>query len=189
LQQIADSHSAQMVGLEYRVKSEESLARKIADRAADRARLARGMSMAEAVRLESQNDRSMNDVLRYTFVVSEAQYATTHRETIAALEAQGFHHLRDFNAWERVGTRTEMGYRGINSTFRAPNGQLFELQFHTAETVRMKTELHSLYEEWRATTTTAARRQELDRLMRERWRTVPVPPGMSPGAPRPGGRR
>jgi hypothetical protein len=172
LSDIADSNAAEMVGLENRLKTAESLSRKIGDRAS--ARAARGQGASKAVAAEVER---INDALRYTYRIDGERYIDVYQRTIAELESRGFQHVKDFNAWERAGTTNEFAYRGINSTFRSPNGQLFELQFHTTETLAMKNELHGLYEEWRAAMTSAARRQEIEDYMLHRWRAVPVPPG------------
>ncbi|MGI9055564.1 MAG: ATP nucleotide 3'-pyrophosphokinase, partial [Pyrinomonadaceae bacterium] len=55
----------------------------------------------------------------------------------------------------------ETGYRGINITVKSSQNQLFELQFHTEESFRLKTETHNFYEEARQISTSEQRRNEI----------------------------
>ena len=38
---------------------------------------------------------------------------------------------------------------GYNTTVIAPNGQKFEVQYHTKESYDTKEQIHKLYEDWR----------------------------------------
>jgi len=58
--------------------------------------------------------------------------------------------VKSFNAW----FKGDGSYKGLNVTFETPTGQQFELQFHTKETFRIKTETHDLYEASRAANAT-----------------------------------
>ena len=50
------------------------------------------------------------------------------------------------NTWNSI----ENPYRGINTTVVAPNGQKFEVQYHTKESFDLKNgEMHELYEKAR----------------------------------------
>ena len=72
-----------------------------------------------------------------------------------------------WNAWMEVGTENDSGYRGINVTIISSQKQKFELQFHTAESFRVKTETHGLYEEKRDLTTSLNKRLELNETMKK----------------------
>lgn len=60
-------------------------------------------------------------------------------------------------------------------TLKSPQDQVFELQFHTPESFAMKSELHGLYEEWRAKETSKPRKSEITKIMLAKWKTVPAP--------------
>ena len=64
-------------------------------------------------------------------------------------------------------------------TFRSPTGQLFEVQFHTPESLAVKTELHGLHEEGRMPSTPPARRAERSRVMNDRYGAGATPEGAS----------
>jgi hypothetical protein len=66
--------------------------------------------------------------------------------TIAELKRKGYNIVRVRNAW--VDPRNP--YQGTNVRLVAPNGQKFELQFHTQESFNLKNgALHDLYEKQR----------------------------------------
>ncbi|NNH09169.1 hypothetical protein HLB10_19060, partial [Cellulomonas fimi] len=180
LERAAAAHGAELAGLQYELKSEDSLTRKIHDRAGQR-------GPATDARLDAEA-RKINDVLRYTVVVDMPRYAEVHTAVRTALEGAGHTFVREGNAWaepERFGG----SYRGINATFRTADGLDFEVQVHTRESLAMKEELHAMYEEVRDPATPAARVKELQDEMRRRWATVPVPEGVSTPPPATGGRR
>jgi hypothetical protein len=169
LQGIAAENGGTMEGLDNRLKSEDSLARKIeawASRDPQAATDPEAACKAAAAKV--------NDALRYTVSVDPARYMATKNAAYARLAEQGYVLKSEWNAWDKT---PATGYKGINSTFTMPEGQLFELQFHTPESFAMKSELHAMYEEWRASGTTPERRAELEAIMRDKFGTVPVPGG------------
>jgi hypothetical protein len=179
LERAVADHGGELAGLDYEIKAEDSLARKIHDRAG-------GKGPVTDARLDAAAAR-INDVLRYTAVVETENYMKGRAAVRTALQAAGLAYVREGNAWaepERFGG----AYRGINMTFRTADGLEFEVQFHTKESLAMKEELHVLYEEARDPATPAARRAELQDEMRRRWGTVPTPVGADVRAPKSGGR-
>ena len=154
---LANAHGGKMEGLDFRLKSEQSLARKIADRVA---------SSGNDAWSEAQK---LSDVTRYTMTFPTGIYSESVLKTKADLEQQGYQ-LRVKNYWQQGDP-----YQGINVALTAPTGQKIELQFHTPESLAVKEgDLHKLYEIFRES-------QDND----ERWRiylemtalamTVPMP--------------
>lgn len=139
LQNIAEKISAEMVSLENRFKSEESLTRKMID--------------AAKINSQSYKDISdtINDVLRYTFILSFENYTDSFQKTIEMLWKVGYYipEKRIWNAWKTAGKRFDKGYRGINITVISSQNQKFELQFHTEESFGLKTKTHFLYKKLR----------------------------------------
>lgn len=140
-----------MVGLENRFKREESLTRKLFDTANTNLQTFR--EVAEII----------NDALRYTFVLPFETYAQEFHRTIEVLESAGYQvpKSRIWNAWKYIGKKRDKGYRGINITVISSKKQIFELQFHTAESFRLKTETHNLYKELRSRAVSEEREVEL----------------------------
>ncbi len=139
LQSIASEVSAEIVEFENKLKTEESLTRKLFDRATVN---------SESLRQAAEN---ISDALRYTFVLPFEIYAQKFHRTIERLQKVSYQvpEKRIWNAWQTAGMRFDKGYRGINITVISSRKQKFELQFHTAESYRLKIETHSLYEELR----------------------------------------
>jgi hypothetical protein len=169
LQGVAAENGGTMEGLENRLKSEDSLARKIEAWASKDPQAATDPEAACKAAAAK-----VNDSLRYTISVDPARYMATKNAAYARLAEQGYVLKNEWNAWDKPAAT---GYKGINSTFTTPEGQLFELQFHTPESFAVKSELHAMYEEWRASGTTPERRAELEAIMRDKFGAVPVPDG------------
>jgi hypothetical protein len=93
------------------------------------------------------------------------------------MEARGFSLQKVSNTWVEPGSLQAGPYRGINTQWTTPDGHPFELQFHTAESFKVKMETHAMYEEFRNPNTSAARRLELNRIMTEMSDRIPVPKG------------
>jgi hypothetical protein len=68
-------------------------------------------------------------------------------------------------------------YQGINTNFRSPEGQVFELQFHTQESFNVKQNLtHELYEELRILPDASPKRAELEQQIINRLNKHITPP-------------
>lgn len=161
LTSLADKTGGEMVGLDYRLKSEESLTRKIFD-IAD----ATGEDPAEVA-------KDMKDVLRYTTVFAPDKYVEGVKATVAQLLATGHTKKKFKNTW---GNKT--GYLGINAVFVTPDGAVFELQFHTPQSFHAKDEgTHELYEEQRRYPPGTPRYLELERLQQDVFNEVIRPDG------------
>ncbi|WP_327701771.1 hypothetical protein OG530_07420 [Streptomyces decoyicus] len=122
-----------LIGLEYRLKGEDSLKRKLAT------------DMLEDIGMD--HGRALGDIkdsIRYTMEVPSNRYTHGVQQAINDLQARGFENVTFKNTWDSV------GYKGINSTWRDPvSGQVFELQFHTADSFVAKMDGHVLYEKER----------------------------------------
>jgi hypothetical protein len=121
LQTLADQTGGEMVGLECRLKSVDSLTRKIKD----------GVPAAE-----------IKDALRYTMTFPAEDLTGNLKEVVRELESQGH---KPFKVKNTFGTGDI--YRGVNCGFETVNGQKFELQFHTPQSFHVKEHLnHQMYE-------------------------------------------
>ncbi|MEU5883204.1 hypothetical protein [Spirillospora sp. NPDC047279] len=160
---IADDVGAQMVGLREALKTEVSLKRKIATKL----KIRTAWTIDDAL-------ASINDSVRYTMKLSDANYAGGVRQATHQLRAQGYELVP--GSWKN--TWGGAGYQGINSTWRDPRtGQIFEVQFHTQQSFWAKTVTHGLYKRIRLPGTS---REEVSRLEREQddiFDDVPVPDG------------
>jgi hypothetical protein len=176
---LAKKTNGEMIGLEYRFKSEESLTRKLNDSAARQTTILvrKGLSSKEAfsTAISSQTNK-INDALRYTISFPTENYRIGYEKTINSLKQKGYKIERVWDAWLDAGRPEDSGYRGINATIVGKNGQKFELQFHTPESFEMKMKTHELYEEKRLNTTSLERKTEITKIMKELIKTIPIPP-------------
>jgi hypothetical protein len=156
-----DIDGADLVGLEYRLKTEESLKRNFATELLDP-----GQSYEKAL------ETAMRDSVRYTLQLPEGSYAAGVREALDQLHARGYEIVTYRNFWGGE------GYQGINSTWRDPaTGQMFEVQFHTAHSYTAKTVTHELYDKIRLPGTPPDEAARLAREQNEVFDQVPRPPG------------
>ncbi len=168
LRAIANEVSGEIVGLENKFKSEESLVRKITDKADFN---------SESVYIVAE---SVNDVLRYTFILPFDGYKKEFEQTIEELEKSGCKVPKDriWNAWQTAGKRFDKGYRGINITVISSQNQKFEIQFHTAESFELKTQTHFLYRRSRSRNISRKHKSEIIEKLRKSAENVKRPEGI-----------
>lgn len=154
-----ESDTCYLQGLDFRLKSEDSLTRKIqTDAAAD------GISEDEAV-------AKIADALRYTLCIQEDEYTATVNATMQKLADAGYSVVKFKNTWG--GT----GYKGINTQLKTPGGYVFELQFHTPASLDTKEEVHKYYEVVRDPATSQEEREKSEKISQDLFLQVPVPDG------------
>lgn len=126
------SEPPKILGEDYRVKSEESLARKF---------------YTERKSGEPVGDflGRVNDLVRFSVQLpGRDHYLASMDATLGRLRARGYEVIDVKNFWQ-AGNR----YYGMNTTLRAPDGRLFELQFPTAVSWRANKLTHEYYEVFR----------------------------------------
>lgn len=142
-------HGGTMEGLENRLKSDDSLARKID---------------ADAVK-EHDGDRAaaaaaVSDAIRFTAVFPSESYTDGVSATLQSLEDDGYA-IRAKNFWQPGDP-----YQGMNVK-ATKDGITVELQFHTQSSLYTKSErLHPIYEEYRSSTDNRQRWKLWDRMVR-----------------------
>ena len=153
---------ARTQGLEFVLKSEESLKRKLATDLLEDANL----SPTDAV-------AGVRDSVRYTMEIPEGNYSAGVRQAVDDLQARGFESVTFKPTWE-----DPTAYRGLNSTWRDPaTGQVFELQFHTPESFAAKMQTHELYEAARVPGVPADEIARIQAQQAEIFSRVPTPVG------------
>lgn len=116
----------QLAGFEYRRKGTDRLMEKALDG------------------LEAQPDATAREVVgripdavRYTICFEGSDYVAGYRDIKDRLEASGFQMYYSKNSW------ADPEYKGINTRWVTPDGQRFEVQFHTPESFHAKNEYYS----------------------------------------------
>lgn len=136
-------------GLAFRLKSFESLERKIRSKYLDE-------KINDLTIEGAAND--IKDANRYTYVLDSKDFTFKYKEVNNILLEKGYILNKVKNTFKVEGAT----YKGINNNYISPSGTQFELQFHTQESFNLKqNELHKLYEEQRADNTSLERKKEL----------------------------
>ncbi|MFI9049516.1 ATP nucleotide 3'-pyrophosphokinase [Streptomyces sp. NPDC053427] len=153
---------AELIGFDHRLKSPDSLKRKVATRMQEKPGRTVGESLAQ-----------INDAVRFTLQWPVGRYSRGVTAAAGMLSAWGNDSTRWSNTWHRAA-----GYKAINSAWRTPRShQLFEVQFHTPRSKAAQLETHKLYEEQRLPGTSPQRVRELQEQQDAIFAAVPVPPG------------
>lgn len=153
---------AEIIGFDQRLKSPDSLKRKVATALVEHT--GRNVDTVLA---------GITDAVRYTVQWQDAAYTVGVTDFSDTLDA----FRNDSTKWSNTWGRTS-GYRALNTGWRAPrSGQLFEIQFHTPASKHAQEATHKLYEEQRLPSTGPARKQELQREQDAVFDAVPVPSG------------
>jgi hypothetical protein len=158
----AEDPDRYLTGLDYRLKGEDRLKEKVAERLQLRPDLSPSKALS-----------AVPDAVRFTFVYPEQRYADGVRADLTRLRAEGFeltHPVK--NSW------TDEQYKGINSRWReSESGQVFELQFHTRISFEAKQLTHPAYERIRNPEISDDERAELEGFQRQVCEAIPIPPG------------
>jgi len=163
IQLLVSTTDSALVGLDHRIKTVDSLRRKLTDM----------LALDPDLELPDVGER-VYDVLRYTVVAEVDEYMAVYEALLAELQRQGSTVVEARNRWEGP------GYRGINVHLRAGMNQRFEVQFHTRASYAAAKATRGQYEELRISTTTPARAAELATAIDEAFASVPTPPGAVP---------
>lgn len=131
---LASKSGGKLEGLEYRIKSTDSLARKI-----------EGDAKSEKYNgdLEAAA-KDISDASRYTMTFEPNSYTQSVDDTIKRLQDMGYE-AKAKNFWAKGDD-----YQGMNVKLTSKNGHIIELQFHTPASLKMKEQkLHKVYEKYR----------------------------------------
>lgn len=163
LQNIIDKTNGRLAGLDYRIKSTDSLVRKLIDKSE-----AKGISVDEYA-------SKITDILRYTNVSTTKNFTGDYYSIIDNLIKKSYNIVEVTNTLGDINA----SYRGINCLVSDKDGYIFELQFHTEESLNIKEVNYKLYEELRLKTTNKARQLELYKEMQKKSTEIPMPPDIT----------
>jgi len=162
LESLANDQGGQLTGLENKFKSLESLSRKIMQEAKEG-----GLTLEEAA-------QEISDVLRYTITFDNpSDFVNKVKAVQKGLADNGYE--RYDNKWKNYFGPGD-AYDGYNTVLLDPStGLRFELQFHTAGSIRIKSVVHELYAEWRVLPQGDPRRDSLTAKMAKMWESYERP--------------
>jgi hypothetical protein len=147
-------------GYEFRLKGQDRLVEKVAE--------ALETSTPDAA--PSEIVEQIPDAIRYTFCLERDNYTHGCFDIKDRFEACGYEMYYSKNSW------SDAEYKGTNTRWVTPEGQRFEVQFHTPESFHAKHEVtHRAYERLRIPSTSDTERRELSDFQREVSSWIPVP--------------
>lgn len=159
LQKSVTAAGGELVGLKNRLKEAESLAGKI-----ERKAMQKEMSRKQyAIRV--------GDALRYTALIPADKYVEGVKRIQKELEANGYKLEGKENKW------ADPAYKGLHYSLRTKRGLTAEIQFHTPESIKAKSEGHVLYKQVRGNKNPSFV-ERLTTQMANIWRRVTVPQGV-----------
>lgn len=164
---IASKSGTEMYGLDYSVKTAKSVEEKIGRKNEDYAKA--GISKTDA-----QTVREMGDLVRYTQLCEHDKIAETAKSTLSALKEKGYEITEVDNKWMDKGST----YKGLHIAAKDRNGQTFELQIHSPESMMVKEQNHVQYEVSRKPETSPYVKETLNREMAARSAGMKMPKGM-----------
>lgn len=146
-------------GLDYRIKSKESTIRKLDEK-----------SKRKGISIEEYSN-NVSDILRYTFCSEANNLVKGFFQMKSDLENKGYNIIEINNTFSILNT----AYKGINTLVKNPNGYIFELQFHTYQSLQIKEKNHKLYEKTRLESTPREEKKKLIKKMIENSKKVIAP--------------
>lgn len=163
LQALATEHGATLIKLEYRLKTRESMTRKLNKMALSQPEL-------------HPSTLEPGDALRYTMRIDDepaGHYLEVVRTVLADIESHQHQVAQLKNYWPR-----DDSYSGLNAVLIARDGTHWELQFHTTASLAVQAATRSQYERLRETSTPLDVKRRLFDEMAKSWAAVPVPAGL-----------
>jgi ppGpp synthetase/RelA/SpoT-type nucleotidyltranferase len=162
LREIAEAEAGQVEGLDFRLKSPDSLTRKL------KVKLETGTTDLRDLAA------SVKDVIRFTIVFHPTVYSQCVQDALLRFREKGYWILEEENTWQRGDLYSALHYTVL--TPEALGHVPVEVQFHTKESYALKEYAHhKLYEEFRERSTPLARRQQLFDIMAANWDEVDLP--------------
>mmetsp|Transcript_84960 Transcript_84960/g.263924 ORF Transcript_84960/g.263924 Transcript_84960/m.263924 type:complete len:459 (+) Transcript_84960:28-1404(+) len=178
LKALEGEFGGELSGLDHKFKSQDSLFRKTR-KTVDRKHV-------EALNQGKEDDNvdisgivwATTDALRYTMLLPTGKYVAAVKAAISRFEEAGMTANELKNFWPGGDN-----YQGINDVFQlktenSPNGfMLFEIQFHTPESFKSKSDSHKFYETFRSSMDPMEKLKNWKALC-DAAQKVPVPEGV-----------
>ncbi|KWT36120.1 XopAD/skwp family type III secretion system effector, partial [Pseudomonas amygdali] len=163
LRRVAESHAGQLAGMDHQLKSVGSLKEKLKQQMA-----LKNKTLEDAV-------AGVNDALRYSVVLEPPDFTAGLRGVLASLDDQGHVRVKLNNLF----AKHKPAFKAVNVTMRSPEGALWEIQFHTPDTFRLKEQFHDLYKHSSTLQLQGAPltdQREVQAPAQDAFRLVPSPP-------------
>ena len=150
----AKNAGSKMYGLEHRLKTKDSISRKI-----DKKSKEDNQSITK-----SAND--IKDAVRFTTISSEKNFVSNYEKMKKELERKGYTETRCKNYFDLF-NQGKVKHKSVQSNYKTKDGYEFEIQFHTKASQDAKNKKIPLYEERRQVGISKNRAKELERQMED----------------------
>ena len=150
----AKNAGSKMYGLENRLKTKDSISRKI-----DKKSKEDNQSITK-----SAND--IKDAVRFTAISSEKNFVSNYEKMKKELERKGYTETRCKNYFDLF-NQGKVKHKSVQSNYKTKDGYEFEIQFHTKASQDAKNKKIPLYEERRQVGISKNRAKELERQMED----------------------
>lgn len=167
VQGITDGLGGRMSGIEFSCKTASSLVDKVKRKHKDDEENGRKRSDEDIV-------AGIGDMVRYTSMFNHDDLGSKTKEVISQLEKAG-HKVIQF---ENFYNHPKAGYKGLHLDVVSPEGQQYELQIHSDDSMKVKNELHPLYEKFRAVDTPAREKMRIKEVMERISSSLSNPKGI-----------
>lgn len=158
-------------GLAFRMKSPDSLARKLDNEMAKASRQQR----AQPIDVEAIARAESDDALRFTIALERHEDLPTGLErTIESLRAQGWEPLEVKDSY-----LSGNSYKGLHLIARTPEQRVVEVQIHSEQSAKVKESIHEDYEVARDRSRSRADTRAAAWRCIEASRQVPSPSGLA----------
>ena len=143
---------AKIYGLKNRLKTKESISRKISDD-----------SKKNGITINSAAN-NIKDAIRYTAMSEDKDFVSNYNSIKKSLEESGYKEVRCRNYFDLY-RKGKANHKQITSVF-SNDKDTFELQFQTPSSIKAKEAKTPLYEEVRKTDVGKMRQSEIEKQMR-----------------------
>lgn len=165
VQDAAKNSRSEMYGLNHRLKTLQSINRKISKRIVED-----GLTSEEAA-------KGIKDAVRFTTITPANGFVDSYENFKSNMQDKGYTETKCKNYYEEY-RNGNVKHKAVQSTFATDDGYEFEVQFHTPESQRAKDEKVPIYEERRAVGISPERAAYLEDEMTRLAEGVPDPTGI-----------
>lgn len=162
----ANLSGSRMHGLEHKLKTKQSIARKIETDSEEK-----GITVFEAA-------SNIKDAVRYTTIADDNNFVSSYEKTKKQLEADGYTETRCKNYFDLY-RQGKVKHKSVQSVYKNKDGYSFEIQFHTPSSQAAKDKKVPIYEERRKTGLSRERQIELEKQMEKLAEEVTEPKDIS----------
>lgn len=159
---IVANTSAKMYGLEHRLKTKESINRKIVTD-----------SINDNISIK-KSAQKVKDTIRYTALSPDKDFTKNYFKIKMDLQKKGYKEIRCKNYFDLY-NKGKVKHKSVQSVFLDPFNNIFELQFHTEASQDAKNKKIPLYEEARKVGISPKRLRELEYEMEKLAESIPDP--------------